>query len=106
MLLKICELTLTVLSNLLVFLNKKKDKDGEKKETGNVNLGDVLKELMSIEEERKRFNSVDMADKEQFKVELRDLNNRLKNIEAVLYEKRTSLLKDKIIDNNSKEKGG
>lgn len=104
MLLKICELILSILSNLLILLNKNKDKDKSKTISG-YDLKEVIKELRRIEEDRKRSIG-DTSSNDSMKADLKELNERLKNIESVLYEKKTNLLKEKIVNNNSKEKGG
>lgn len=101
MLLRICELALTILSNLLILLNKSKAK-GNSEESNKVDLRDVLKEIRRIEDERKKVGK----DSESMEKAMCELNDRLKNIESILYEKRTNLLKEKIINENSKEDGG
>lgn len=101
MLLRICELALTILSNLLVMLNKSKTKNTSD-ENGSVDLREVLKEIRRIEEDRKRIGK----DDDSIRKDMCELNDRLKNIESILYEKRTNLLKEKIINEQTKEDGG
>ena len=107
MLLGICELILNIIHNLLILLNKRKqkpeNKDISKRGSEFKNLKEILKELRRIEDERKRIFNSEVANHEAMKAEVKELNERLKNIENILYEKRTNLLKEKIVNNNSKE---
>lgn len=108
MLLGLCELILNIIHNLLILLNKRRQKNPENNAISNKgsdlkNLKEILKELRRIEDERKRIFNSEVANHDAMKAEVKELNNRLKNIENILYEKRTNLLKEKIINNNSKE---
>lgn len=108
MLLGICELILNIVHNLLILLNKRKQKNTKSKAISTKssdfnNLKEILTELRRIEDERKRIFNSEVANHDAMKAEVKELNERLKSIEKILYDKRTNLLKEKIVNNNSKE---
>ena len=105
MFIQFCQLTLNVLLNLLIFLNKNK----KKKETieGDTSLRGILtlvEEIKSIETERKRMDKKQRLKAVRINNNIEKLNTRLQHIEMLLSDKRADLLKDKILSNDYKEK--